>query len=286
MLLAEGQNVPPLIVHALHAGRWCDEIERRFVALGHIVVRHETQPDWDRYASVLRNPEAALIVWGLWAPPKERKCQVLLLFCEAFDLNMGKLIPSHKDDLDKLRVLAKSYDKILCHTPWMCEVIGAFTGVKTHLFPLGYFQYPLQEAALRFGAEVHAHGGPTRESEIMGLRARLGRSFIDLTGFFDAHLIKAMQHCVYSLYVPHSPVRSFSTWRMWQAVAAGLPIVVEGDVDVWPELPGFRLHAPLTRVRDLLTEHYFDPPAALERPAEWTTSTCVERFLYPAINNA
>lgn len=144
-------------------------------------------------------------------------------------------------------------DAILVHTPWMAEQLAAATGKPTFVLPVGYsaeqqgkpdYAQPRKHKIAYWGAPVGR-----REHLIPAISAVLGADFIDLTGQAYASILAAANAAEINLNICHSRAESFSTWRIWEAVATSAVLVSE-DGDAWP-MERRQHYVPLPHVTDI-----------------------------------
>lgn len=193
-----------------------------------------------RNSEAYQDPGLFIVTWvHSYAGPREhRKAKVASVYAEAVGPRETMLGP-HKERWDEWAARIKDYDLLLGHTPFMAEEIGKL-GVPSAIYPVGWdpevvggpdFSKERENAFVFYGSMAGV-----REWAIPALKARLGGLLQDKTGTFGVNLSYALRNAVGNLYIPHSYVQSFSTWRTWQSLPAGSAMVGENS-DIWPLVP-------------------------------------------------
>jgi hypothetical protein len=257
----------------------------------------------------LEDPSIFILSWVALdpLPPSGHKATCALVYSEAMDENLDVLLPAHRVHWDKTvsAINLGNWDFIFAHTPWMVATVGAHLG---RLLP----SKPPPVACLPVGWEPEVMGTPRRTTPVRALcyhgsmagrrlmlvpflQARLGELFYDASGAFGRSLLGALESSMASLYLAHSSVQSFSTWRLWQAMAAGAAILAEPG-DAWPFAPqhDYIPIGPFTldnfeTVAGQLRRLVDDSPrlarvaqAAYDHNSHMTTTYILEKFLVPA----
>lgn len=145
--------------------------------------------------------------------------------------------------------------------------------------------------------EYHGSTVGRRSVLIPFLIQYLQPDLVDLSGNFGRQLIGNIDTAAASLYVAHSDVFSFSTWRIWQTVSTSSCLISEPG-DTWPFEPGkhfIQIHKitaenanlvaddirRLTSQRDLLIQ---TATAAHEEIAQkYTVGYIEDTYLVPAV---
>lgn len=189
---------------------------------------------------VYQDPVMLFVQWCQIDPgPKDaRKALVTLVYSEAKGNNM---LPDHVREWDRFFLWAPNYDAVFGHTPWMVEQLS-YTGCPAaYLLPLGWdpeamgtprFSTIKQDDAVFYGSMVGK-----RNLVIPHIQAALGTRMKNISGCFGRTLSGMMDSAKASLYIAHSDVESFSTWRMWQTAATSAALIAEPG-DTWPFVSG------------------------------------------------
>jgi hypothetical protein len=191
------------------------------------------------------DPDDLLVLWSLQDPgPIDRRdCYIAAVYSEALDEDESKLLPEHLAHWQRFQKTAPSFDAIFVHTPWMCDLVAKKTGRPTFVMPVGW-----DAAAMgvpRWDTPKHnliGYRGSSigrRAMIIPALGVQFGANeFVPMTGQFGRALLGNLDTTAIDLYVAHSPVRSFSTWRLWQAASTSTTLVAEVArehlADSWP----------------------------------------------------
>lgn len=259
--------------------------------------------DWSTVYAEHRNDPRVLFV--LWAPRPiafgDRRCLIAAVYNEALDSDTSRMLTAHRDHWLAFAACSSAYDAVFVHTPGMGAEVGSrLPMMDVRVLPAGWSPWamggPSWEAPKHTGFAYW--GSPVgRRREIVPRLHKLFPDMADLTGAYGRRLLADVNGATAALYVAHSPVQSFSTWRLWQAIATATPLVVEGTpslLETWPFPPGLFIEiAPLDEsdgagvqqlaavLRDpvLCRNH---ARAAHEGFRDWTLEFVVERYLVPA----
>lgn len=175
-------------------------------------------------------------------PRAARKARVVGVYSEALG---GDLLAAHKVHLDRFTALVHRYDAVAVHAPGVQEILSTYYGTSTdvRLLPIGWS--PETMGAPDFEAE--------RWSPPVFLGSEVGRrkAVIDRLAsemviewprtVYGDDALAILRRSRHYLYVAHSLCSTFSTWRIWQALASGAALVAEcaSDADqTWPAVPG------------------------------------------------
>jgi hypothetical protein len=262
-------------------------------------IREPWEFDEIKRSSMYTNDRVFIVTWvNSYAGPKEmRSAKVAAVYSEAIGPREA-MLPDHRKAWDEFSGRAHEYDLLLGHTPFMAAQLAKL-GVPSAVFPVGWDHRGLGTPDFsRSRDQVFAYyGSPVgkRTWSVRGLGDRLGKDFRDLTGTYGRPLMGELGRSRAALYLAHSDVESFSTWRTWQALAAGAAMIGE-PADTWPLVPG-RHYAEIPR----LTERNLDAAAIVLREyaggstletfakcvhseiaPEFTVEKCIEKYLVPA----
>ena len=249
----------------------------------------------DAFHAALDQYRSEDVVFAHWSPwcvrpadlPQDRKAMVWAVYSEAYDDDHGKLLPDHQRDLRSFVAMAHHFDGIFTHTPWMSERIGALTGRPTVVLPVGWdpvMGTPNWEATKTVSACFHGSYVGRRVELLPEVYHRCALDLIwgrwgkDLSDLVD------LAKCV--LYIAHSPVHSYSTWRLWQACSASACYVTERG-DFWPLTDDLCIPIePVTKdnahvVAEMIREVSFEEASRKARALHetlrmFTTRSCVE----------
>jgi hypothetical protein len=128
---------------------------------------------------------------------------------------------------------------------------------------------------------------------IDAVQAELGRSFNNASGQWVQSFISTLNRSHAYLYLSHSNVQSFSTFRIWQAVCGLTAMVAEGGRDCWPMTEEMYIPIPtLTKesvpevcrsLMEIPTSVFSEKARALHDGLRYmTTDHVIENYLVPA----
>lgn len=254
-----------------------------------------------KLGSLYQDERSFFVLWDHMlsaGPIDQRKAIVVPVYSEAIGLST-KMLPSHCDVLDKFRLFSEGYDAIFAHTPWMASTLAAITGrSEAFVLPLGW--NPNVSGLPRFDGPKHRdltfHGSIAgrRRMILPFLTEKLGTRLTMLSGTFGRALLGALDTARGALYVAHSEVESFSTWRIWQVVSTSCALVAEPG-DCWPMTDNHYVKIPFVTMENIddvtrELEHIvrniplveFAKLLHKDLGPEYTVDQCVDRFLVPA----
>ena len=234
-----------------------------------------------------------------------RQGKVLFVYCEP----LGPLEGMTGDGLAYLQSFEEIMpllNGVLVHTPQMRDdLLERMYSDFVTIFPAGLDPdlFPLPTTTIR-NIDFLFYGSPAgkRQWALEALKSKLGdRLVIAPQGTYGDELTKLLHRTKVTVYVAHSDVRSFSTWRMWRDSLAGCAMAIEcldgNKADAWP-LTNMWDHYPLPRLEkteesvadyvdrlNLIDDKYNSNYALRARAIaqRMTTRRCVEDFLLPFI---
>lgn len=243
-----------------------------------------------------RERRAVFCTWlMLEAPwlPKDRRATVAPIYAEALDDNIGNLMPQHRLWLNTFLRNASSFDAVLGHTPWMAKKLSDLSGLRSAVMPAGYEARVLGEpqwtARKTWDAAWYGTMVGKRSRLVARLKSRLGSGLVDLTGQLAGSLVAKLQSSKTVLYLCHSDVRSYSTWRTWHAMSSSAAIVTEPG-DYWPLDPSSCIEIPRVhdgnvdeiarRLKEIDPAHALEVArAAREQLSKYTVSHVIDEYL-------
>jgi len=180
-------------------------------------------------------------------PPKKRTWAAIAVYVEALvDAGRGdRMLPQHAEHWLRFCEAIGNYDAVVVHTPAMARRLRTEVRVPVFTIPLGWsphvvgigppgprrhVHYDVAWWGSPVGRRVDLYAQLTSWAEAQSIRA------INLTGTFGRELVGALDGVACVIHVQHSKVDSYSTWRLWQCLAADVPVVSEPASlgDVWP----------------------------------------------------
>lgn len=163
---------------------------------------------------------------------KERRAMVAAVYSEAYDDNPRIMLRAHSEHLTRFLCARILFDCVFGHTPWMADrLASSFT--PGFVLPVGWDLEAM--GAPRW--DSHKHYGRSFHGTRVGHRGSgIVTAFdVDHTGFFGRQLLGALDQSAISIYIAHSDVASFSTWRLWQCASTSCVLAnASKSDDVWP----------------------------------------------------
>lgn len=246
-----------------------------------------------------QDPMVMFVQWCQVDPlPKDRrKAIVTHVYSEAMNwVRTGTLLPDHMREWERFCQWAVNYDAAFAHTPNMVQAVGQ-AGIPTYLLPLGWdaeamgsphFDQAKFNDLVFYGSYVGM-----RTVVLPFLQEKLGKRLKNISGSYGQSLQQELNASIASLYVPHSDVDSYSTWRLWQAAATSAATISEPG-DTWPFMAGEHFYQIEKMTLSNLPEVAEDIRKALdsdllsmskrayELAREFSTGACAENYLVPA----
>ena len=225
----------------------------------HVFTQHELEHHWMGYKT---DPTNFFIVWDQLIAQRivndGRRATLALVYSEALDEDGAKLLPAHLDVWHRFKDIAPNLDLVFAHTPWMCDMLRR-TGLPAFVMPAGWdaetMGIPRWDTYHHKLITYHGSMAGRREVIIPWLKNAFSKMepdgisrFDDVSGCYGRALLGRFDQSATSLYVAHSEVRSFSTWRLWQVASTATALIAEPG-DTWPfeagkhyfEIPRFNL---------------------------------------------
>lgn len=186
-----------------------------------------------------QDPDLFVVTWdrSCAGPKDRRKAKVACLYTGPLG-SLDKMLPEHAAAWDDLFARARDYDMILGSTPFVSAEIRRRLGMPVEIFPVGWeLSFGVPDWSVSRNHAFVYYGSPIgkRAWAIPAIRDILGDRFLDKTGTFWG-IGDVLRHTLATLYVTHSDVDIFSTWRIWQALPSGAAMVSE-KADLWPLVP-------------------------------------------------
>jgi hypothetical protein len=246
-----------------------------------------------RMAGISVNPRYFVVLWGVQAPtpPPDRKALFARVYSEALDADHGNMLGVHVKWLGITQAQIAAMDAAFGHTPWMAEQLGG------HILPCGW-DPGVMGTPLREEPKLHRY---TYLGAMAGKRAwlcpamaeALGDAYTDASGQWQRRALHTLNASSGYLYLTHSDVHSFSTPRIWQAVATSAAMVTERGRDCWPMEEDHYITLPTLTpdnvvetagyLSDLSDEHLAATSVRLhEALHHFTLDHVVDHYLIPA----
>lgn len=236
-----------------------------------------------------------------WAPslidptliPNDRRALILPVYSEALDPDHELMLSDHLRDWQRFVWARGCFDGFFAHTPWMVSQISRVIKRKGFVLPVGWgpamgspdWECPKTCNTLFAGSLIE------RRNTILPMLA--DSLSLDLCwGVYGRALIERMNAAKTTLYIAHSEVYSYSTWRIWQAMRSSSALVTEPG-DWWPltaetciELPRITVEnvdEVAKMIRDVSYEDALSKASALhESLMSFTTLFCLEHHIVEA----
>jgi hypothetical protein len=222
--------------------------------------------------------------------PVDRKALLMPVYSEALDPSPETMLPDHVRDWKRFQDLAPYIDGVFAHTPWMAERVSEGVARPGFVLPVGWgppMGNPVWKCEKRYDALFAGSMVGRRAVLLSALQRHLG---VDLcAGVYGPPLIDRMNVAKVTLYVAHSPVRSYSTWRIWQALCSSSALATEPG-DWWPlredlciPLPQLTLenvNEVAESVQNVSASEALERARALRQElSKFTTRYCVEKYM-------
>lgn len=259
-----------------------------------------TVDEYRRSAGVLLDDDATFVVlWTIEQAPRPRKALVAAFYAEAVGEETA-MLPDHVRHWNDFGRHAPEYDAIFVHTPGLVAPLRRGMSLPVHVVPAGWspsWGSPSWNACkydhlLYWGSTVGR-----RESIIPWIRLQ-SVPVRDASGCFGRAILAEIERSRAAIYVAHSIVQSFSTWRLWQMIATSTALIAEPG-EAWPFVVGEH-YLPIPyyggseesrrNIHDQVVR-YFQDSNRLGRVARkahedlaerFTIERCVEDWLVPA----
>lgn len=201
-----------------------------------------------RMDSIASDERNFVVMWGVWAPrpPEGRKAMFTRVFSEALDEDWENMISYHRNWLNAGFKNIQHMDAVFGHTPWMAEQLGK--KVPGHVLPMGWDAEVMGEPDFdrvkdyRF-TYVGALAGK-RSWLVPAMQRALGEQMHHPQDVWGKDVIDIFDRSVANLYLSHSDIHSFSTFRIWQTVSSSAALIAEKGRDCWPMEEGMYIGVP------------------------------------------
>lgn len=271
--------------------------------------------------SIPESPEGDVFVCysrpSLKSLKRPRQGKVLFVYCEP--LTMSGM---SGDGLAYLRAFEDIWpliDGALVHTPQMKEDLvkhlreveidrrANYGDIAAHIgvFPAGLDPtlFTLPSAVTERDIDFLFYGSPAgkRQWSLPSLKKRLGdRLVIAPMNTFGDEMTALLHRTKVSVYVAHSDVRSYSTWRMWRDSLAGAAMAIECldgvSADAWPMFADVH-YLPMPKLENTVESYdefvkmlnlfsartYNMEHSANDKARRFSTEHCVQEYLLPFI---
>jgi hypothetical protein len=183
---------------------------------------------------LLYDPDVLFVSWDIdMRIPRERRCRFGIVYSEAVSSDEGPMLPDHLATWKRALADADDFDVVFGHAPGTNELLTRhFANVEW--LPVGWdprCAVPIASDDSRT-VDVMTWGSLAgRRRWILPLmQDLLQKRGIELdvrVGLFGHRLIQEISTAKFALYIAHSEVDSFSTWRLGQCLTAGTPLIAE-----------------------------------------------------------
>lgn len=195
------------------------------------------------FAQVLEvNKNDSKVFFILWTKEKpgltkeNRKCLIVPIYSEAIDDDVKKMLPDHIKHWQEFGQNAPLYDAIFVHTPKLVYHLNRGMNLPTYVFPAGYTTCPFynKDYSNRNSNKIVYWGSMAgRRFAVVPYLLNKIKNLNNISGQFGQTLLDSLVDSRVALYIAHSHVWTFSTWRLWQGLAANTPHIAETG-DSWP----------------------------------------------------
>jgi hypothetical protein len=202
-----------------------------------------------REETIAANERNFVVIWGVWAkrPPEDRKAIYTRVFSEALDDDLDNMIGYHRNWLNSAQRNLRHMDAAFGHTPWMAGRLEQ-NGVPGYVLPMGWdplvlgrpnWDIPKRHRFTYVGAMAGK-----RAWLVPGMQGALGEDMHHATDVWGADFIARLNASVANLYLSHSDIHSFSTFRIWQTLSSSAAMIAEKGRDCWPMEEGMYIGVP------------------------------------------
>ena len=179
-----------------------------------------------RIDEILDDERNFVTIWGFDPGPirEDRRASVTVVYSEALDLDSENMDKRHFAWLARCRrAVFPIVDAVFGHTPWMAKAVP--DGItRGYVLPMGWdaktMGMPDWSAAKDHRFSYAGAPAGKRLWMIPAMKGVLGDSFYDATGRWRRKLIDVFNRSMGNLYLSHTDVHSFSTFRTWQCAAS------------------------------------------------------------------
>lgn len=245
---------------------------------------------------MIQDERAIIVMWGVLPPlpPTRRKAKFVHVYSEALDEDPKNMLDNHQRWLKGSRDRFELADAAFGHTPWMAGRISSAPGF---VLPVGWGPQTMGEpnwscSKTRRFAYVGAMAGKRRWA-LPAMSMLLGDALGDVSGSWGVFLHRALNQSWANLYLSHSDIQSFSTFRIWQTLASSAALIAESGRDCWPMTEEMYVCIPTLTpenasnvARDLLEIHESEFAMTSRRLHEglshFTIDYVIENYLIPA----
>lgn len=251
------------------------------------------------FPQMLRDRRGDNVIFVHWAPatiiaedlPSDRRASVFPVYSEAIDEDRSLMLPDHQRDLARFLEIAVFIDGVFAHTPWMAKHLAKFTGKPGFVLPVGWgpiMGAPEWEREKEVQSVFAGSMVGRRCTIIPELEGRVGLEFCH--GLYGSLLLDRMNASKTTLYIAHSKVHSYSTWRIWQALCSSSALVTERG-DWWPLdedlcIPIDCIDDIPRTILDLSADDALTRARALhDGLRHFTTRFCVETYIVEQLGN-
>lgn len=293
-------------VHVIPA-QWGAFVDIRAAYLWHaqscpwvaVMTPEEFRAERDANAGRYADPATMFVLWQHEeaGPRTASRALITAVYSEAIG-DPREMLRPHVESLDRFRVLAQDYDGVFSHTPWMAGELKV-AHEESHVLPVGWepqaagrprFETPKHHDLVYYGSNAGK-----RQLVMPMLKERFGAELYDASGSFGRQVTGLLDTTKASLYIAHSDVLSFSTWRIWQHLPSSAAMIGEPG-DMWPMVLGTHYVAiprvtfanaelvveelrSIVKHNDLLS---YAKALYQDLGPEFTLDRCTERYLVPA----
>lgn len=257
----------------------------------------------EQLAELCKDERNVIIIWGYRCPdiPVDRKAIVMLGYSEAYADDRDVMLTPHHKWLDNFRGWqAPQVDAVLCHTPFMAKKVVAGLAVPGYVLPMGWGKTmgsPNWSAKKIHRFTYNGVGAGKRAWLVPAMEGCMKGALHNASGTWMTDLNQTLNASRASLYLSHSNVQSFSTFRIWQSVASSAALVAEKGRDCWPMEDSDYITMPTlttqnveivaARLMDIPDSHFEKVARNLhEKFAHMTIDHVVDGYLIPASEKA
>jgi hypothetical protein len=233
----------------------------------HLYERMAAKHDWleciqepellARMEEIAADERNFVVMWGVWAPrpPADRKAIFTRVFSEALDEDANNMIGYHRNWLVAAQRNLRHMDAAFGHTPWMAAQLGQHAP-SGHVLPMGWHPEVMGTPDWSVKKEhrftyIGAIAGK-RSWLVPGMQGPqgLGDEMFHAKDVWGKDVNDLFNRSVANLYLSHSDIHSFSTFRIWQTLASSAGLIAERGRDCWPMKEGMYFDVPTITMKN------------------------------------
>lgn len=195
----------------------------------------------DRMDTIAADERNFVVVWGAWSPrpPGGRKAMFTRVYGEALDEDLSNMLPHHRNWLGSAQANIRHMDGVFGHTPWMAgQLSDDRFETPGFVLPVGWDRHTFGEpdwSAKKMHRFTYVGAVAGKRSWVVpGMKRILGDDFHHAHDVWGPGLCQVLNASAANLYLSHTDIHSFSTYRIWQTLSSSAALIAESGRDCWP----------------------------------------------------